>query len=151
MWNDILHDIHIFETMANLTKCRNDDGSWSIRRPFYHVSWCLLIEIRVLPAKLYYTHYHKVLLYVAWAFYVKRGDIRIRKLLILCNTIPYILMCFILLFKVCGNAYSMMTSSNGNIFRVTGHLCGEFTGPRCIPCTKASDSELWCFLWSASE
>ena len=23
----------------------------------------------------------------------------------------------------------MMTSSNGNIFRVTGHLCGEFTGP----------------------
>ena len=24
----------------------------------------------------------------------------------------------------------MMTSSNGNNFRVTGHLCGEFTGPR---------------------
>ena len=45
---------------------------------------------------------------------------------------------------------SMMTSSNGNIFRVTGHLCGEFTGPRWIPCTKASDAELWCFLWSAS-
>ena len=22
-----------------------------------------------------------------------------------------------------------MTSSNGNIFRVTGHLCGEFTDP----------------------
>ena len=45
----------------------------------------------------------------------------------------------------------MMTSSNGNIFRVTGHLCGEFTGPRWIPCTKASDAELWCFLSSASE
>ena len=27
----------------------------------------------------------------------------------------------------------MMTSSNGNIFRVTGHLCGEFTGRRWIP------------------
>ena len=27
----------------------------------------------------------------------------------------------------------MMTSSNGNNFRVTGHLCGEFTGPRWIP------------------
>ena len=39
----------------------------------------------------------------------------------------------------------MMTSSNGNIFRVTGHLCGEFTGPRWIPRTKASDAELWCF------
>ena len=34
---------------------------------------------------------------------------------------------------------SMMTSSNGNIFRVTGHLCGEFTGPRWISRTKASD------------
>ena len=42
----------------------------------------------------------------------------------------------------------MMTSSNGNIFRVTGHLCGEFTGPRWIPRTKASDTELWCFLWN---
>ena len=42
---------------------------------------------------------------------------------------------------------SMMTSSNGNIFRVTGHLCGEFTGLRWIPRTKASDAELWCFLW----
>ena len=47
--------------------------------------------------------------------------------------------------------YPMMTSSNGNIFRVTGHLCGEFTGPRWIPHTKDSDAELWCFLWSASE
>ena len=46
---------------------------------------------------------------------------------------------------------TMMTSSNGNIFRVTGHLCGEFTGPRWIPRTKVSDAELWCFLWSASE
>ena len=39
----------------------------------------------------------------------------------------------------------MMTSSNGNFFRVTGHLCGEFTGPRWIPRTKASNAELWCF------
>ena len=38
--------------------------------------------------------------------------------------------------------YSMMTSSNGNIFRVTGPLCGEFTGIRGIPHTKASDAEL---------
>ena len=48
-------------------------------------------------------------------------------------------------------AQYMMTSSNGTIFRVTGHLCGEFTGPRWIPRTKASDAELWCFHWSASE
>ena len=43
----------------------------------------------------------------------------------------------------------MMTSSNRNIFPVTGHLCGEFTGHRWIPLTKASDVELWCLLWSA--
>ena len=43
----------------------------------------------------------------------------------------------------------MMTSSNGTIFRVTGPLCGEFTGPRWIPLTKASDAELCCFLWTA--
>ena len=48
------------------------------------------------------------------------------------------------------NGGIMMTWSNGNIFRVTGPLCGEFTGHRWIPLTKASDAELWCFLWSAS-
>ena len=41
--------------------------------------------------------------------------------------------------------------SNGNIFRVTGPLCGEFTGHRWIPSTKASNAELWCFLWTAPE
>ena len=30
----------------------------------------------------------------------------------------------------------MMTSSNGNIFRVTGHLRGEFTGPRWLPAQR---------------
>ena len=29
--------------------------------------------------------------------------------------------------------FYMMTSSNGNIFRVTGPLCGEFTGPGEFP------------------
>ena len=32
--------------------------------------------------------------------------------------------------------YIMMTSSNGNIFRVTGPLCGEFTGPGEFPAQK---------------
>ena len=32
--------------------------------------------------------------------------------------------------------YDMMTSSNGNIFRVTGPLCGEFTGPGEIPAQR---------------
>ena len=47
--------------------------------------------------------------------------------------------------------YFMMTTSNGNIFRVTGPLCGEFNGRRWIPITITSDAELWCFIWSAPE
>ena len=42
----------------------------------------------------------------------------------------------------------MMTSSNGNIFRVTGHLCGEFTGPGEFPAqrpvTRSFDVPLIC-------
>ena len=34
----------------------------------------------------------------------------------------------------------MMTSSNGNNFRVHGHLCGEFTGRRWIPRTNGHES-----------
>ena len=32
--------------------------------------------------------------------------------------------------------WDMMTSSNGNIFRVTGPLCGEFTGPGEFPAQR---------------
>ena len=57
----------------------------------------------------------------------------------------YLNQCWIVISKVLwqfhrkGSRYLsiMMTSSNGNIFHVTGHLCGEFT---------ASDVELWCFF-----
>ena len=41
----------------------------------------------------------------------------------------------------------MMTSSSGNLFRVTGPLCGEFTGHRWIPLIKASGAELLCILY----
>ena len=58
------------------------------------------------------------------------------------------------MFEVCPmcslNAL-MMTSSNGKIFHVTGPLCGEFTGHRWISFTKASDAELWYFVWSAPQ
>ena len=40
---------------------------------------------------------------------------------------------------------------NGNIFRITGPLWGESTGHRWILLTKASDADLWCFLWSVPE
>ena len=41
---------------------------------------------------------------------------------------------------------NLMTSSNGNIFRVTGPLWGESTSHRLISLTKGSEAELWCFL-----
>ena len=43
----------------------------------------------------------------------------------------------------------IMTSSDGNNFRVTGPFCWEFTGHRWIPRTKASDAELWCFPFAS--
>ena len=46
---------------------------------------------------------------------------------------------------------NMMTSSNGNITRVTGLLRGKFIGRRWLPLAKTSDTELWCFLWSTPE
>ena len=42
--------------------------------------------------------------------------------------------------------FIMITSSNGNFFWVTGHLCRELTGHRWIPHTKASDVEFSCFF-----
>ena len=45
----------------------------------------------------------------------------------------------------------MMMSSNENIFCITVPLWGESTNHWWIPLTKASDTELWLFLWSAPE
>ena len=61
--------------------------------------------------------------------------------------------CHILYLNIilCVIVYIIMTSSNRNFFCVTGPLCGEFVGHRWIPLTKASDAELWCFLWSAPQ
>ena len=65
----------------------------------------------------------------------------------MCNILRYIV------WNISGQTKydNMITSWNGKIFRVTGHLCGEFTGHRWIHRTKASDAELWCFPWSASK
>ena len=56
-----------------------------------------------------------------------------------------------LVTQTTGCTECMMTSSNGNVFRVTGSLCREFTDHRWIPRTKASDAELWYFLWYMPE
>ena len=57
----------------------------------------------------------------------------------------------ILQFLVPGTGpWSMMTSWNGNIFRVIDPLCGEFTDHRWIPFAKAIDAGLCFFLWLRS-
>ena len=38
--------------------------------------------------------------------------------------------------RIYGHGVCMVTSSNGNIFRVTGPLCGEFTGPGEFPAQR---------------
>ena len=49
------------------------------------------------------------------------------------------------------STFFMMTSSNGNIFRVTGPLCGEFTGPGEFPTQRPVTRSFDVYLWSASE
>ena len=39
-------------------------------------------------------------------------------------------------FRPVSGTFCMMTSSNGNIFRVTGHLCGEFADPGEFPAQR---------------
>ena len=66
---------------------------------------------------------------------LKRHDIRMRSLL--CNGT------LVSRKWVTTTVTVMMTSSNGNIFRVTGQLCGEFTGtgefPTQRPVTRSFD------------
>ena len=48
-------------------------------------------------------------------------------------------------------AYTRLTSSIGNIFRVTGLLSGESNDHQWISLTKASDAEHWYYLWFSHE
>ena len=45
-----------------------------------------------------------------------------------------------------GTPANMMTPSNGNIFRVTGPLCGEFTGPGEFPSQRPSTRSFGVFF-----
>ena len=96
-----------------------------------------------------------------WANVVDRGQLRwiweaeilnqmVKKNTdILSNSWPNFGMCRVISLRannqipVCGQAqligpweFFMMPSSNGNIFRVTGPLCGEFTGPGEFPAQR---------------
>ena len=63
-----------------------------------------------------------------------------RKFYVLRESANSVVLCATCVFSIihCLPWDDMMASSNGNIFRVTGHLCGEFTGLRWIPRTKVT-------------
>ena len=67
-------------------------------------------------------------------------------LLLYCNPSCRHEMYTISTYRPLENHWCMMTSWNGNISRVIGHLCGEFTGYLWIPLTKSQ----WCgtFMFS---
>ena len=52
------------------------------------------------------------------------------------GSLPISILAFRVLILQTQYSQHMMTSSNGNIFRVTGHLCGEFTGRGEIPAQR---------------
>ena len=98
---------------------------------------------------IYFTHRQYTLYYIhrVWLWFV---------LLWLYHQFMWIFMIYLPLFQGCFSGtgailipnhqpYDCLLNrlSNGNIFRVTGPLCGEFIGHRWIPLTKASDTELW--------
>ena len=51
----------------------------------------------------------------------------------------------------CSSRKHHMTSLNGTFYALVAFCVGEFTGHRWILRKKASDADLWCFLWSALE
>ena len=117
--------------------------------PYHGVTMCLYIYNiymhiyiynKTISAKLIY--YHLYFVKILDIYYTGVTDSRTHLFIYVEESIPGVLQSV---------AIIMMTSSNENIFRVTGPSCGAFIGHRLIPLTKASDAELWCFLWSAAE
>ena len=137
-WPSSRLTLHPHCTFLNvIAEARNGTSSYMKSSHIFHWMFkCLLIKLGIMPGK------------VCVHMNVVFTDV---KKFLACSTQMYSLLGFCWHFGDNVHAcQSMMTSSNGNIFRVTGHLYGEFTGSRWIPHTKASDAELWCFLWSVS-
>ena len=115
--------------------------------------WIFCTEIGGICLKIYWLHGERysysifitvIALFLVWQKFKIFSD----------RIIGYYSNCW-LIFRLSGSHLILkhggviMTSSNGKIFCVTGPLWGEVTVHRWIPFTKASDAELWCFLWSA--
>ena len=120
----------------------NSPHKWPVTRKMFPfddvIMWCQKQIIL-------WSNTHKILTHSSKCFGWNCDICKKKKNLIILPYYKFSQLVFLVIF------YHMMTSSNGKIFRVTDHLCGEFTGPRWIPRTKDSDSELWCCPWSALE
>ena len=94
-------------------------GAIIIYRIFIHLSFCMEDT-----SKLLYMPWHKLngITHYSQHFAVQRGR----------YTIGRLNLALVYIYQ-----FIMMTSSNGNIFRVTGHLCGEFLAQR--PVTRSFD------------
>ena len=104
-------------------------------------SWVQIIVCRLIDSKLMLAYSNLILAKKKWQKY---QHFHMRKLLRRCRLLNFVSVST--KFMACRhcNWYGyMMTSSNGNIFRVTGPLCGEFTGlgefPTQRPVTRSFD------------
>ena len=103
--------------------------------------------------------FRESIIHTSWfchACYVGTLKWRLRRTLYILYSIYKIYTRIYCALLCCGHIISSCARHNDDVmkwkhFPVTGPLCGEFTGHRWIPLTKASDAELWCFLWFAPE
>ena len=143
-------------------RCYGENGGYTCNDIYFsvdpmHITMALLIDVPcscitcmwtiVLHVSLsgIITHVRKYVLFLNSYIYIS-------SYIVMCITKERTSLCVVCTCGVGGWGWgSKMTSSNGNIFRITGPLCGEFTSDQWIPLTKAIVLELWCFLWSVPE
>ena len=153
MWKFIVDVVHNF-----VSSLQPDVG-----RGFVHVSNVFLLSSQVAPWVVIMTTYgaasdgmcfflfHKTVSPALWGARRVLAYICIN----MCGDIHFMYVwagqhLYIVLVEL-GDIKCMMTSPNGNIFRVAGPLWGESTGHRWIPHTHANDMKLWYFLWSVPQ
>ena len=106
---------------------------------------CLVEEIGNIYIFVHQVYFSRLDMYVYWVEALGNLDQCIRACSSLNVCIINMRVTHILL------AFFMITSSNGNIFRVNGPFVRGTTGDRWIPLSKDSDAGLRRFLWCASE
>ena len=143
MWSfDVFFDLRLNEWLSK------QSGSWWFEMPS-HPSWRHSNDTQDLCLVVYYYSLDVVDIFVPNVTVTGPScdaTTAVKQLWWICVSKP-----FEFIIRTHNIAITMMASSNNNIFRITGPLCGESSGYRWFPLTKASDAGHWCFLWSAPE